>query len=223
MPVKNKKRVNTSGRSRKFFLVTYLSEIQLQFVLLQRTVSQIRSYAYCRHDKDVTKDENGNEIPVEPHTHLVIVTYNACTLSAVRRWFHGYKDEEGKEITTTGQICTDIYHAYDYLIHDLPDCRDKFQYPPESRIVQDSENLFKADERVEWDNIQLAAEMLYKGANPRDLACKFGRDFILHYNQIKSYLYDVMCFEKNDDINTISDLFDYEERENIKGVFDKWN
>lgn len=159
----------------------------MKLCLIQHT-NQIRVYAYAYHDKD--KREDGTL--KEPHFHLILITYNTCSLSAVRRWFSGYVDKNG-DITTTAQACTDVFQMYDYLTHKHD--KDKYQYD-DSIVISNDKDYFKANERSEYDNITLATEMLITGAKVRDLGRIFGRDFILHFNAIKSYVNDVMRFEK---------------------------
>ena len=114
----------SSGRSRKFSCITYLSEIQLKVCLLAHS-SQIRYYAYALHDKDIREDGTLKE----PHIHLILITYNTCSISAIRRWFSGYVDNNGP-ITTTAQSCSDVFSMYDYLTHNTKECiaLGKYQY-----------------------------------------------------------------------------------------------
>ena len=185
---------STSGRARKFSCITYLSETQLQVCLLAHA-EQIRCYAYAYHDKDVREDGT----PKEPHIHLIIVTYNACTVSAIRRWFKGYIDKNG-DITTTAQICNDVFEMYDYLTHSTKEAREQGKYQYDKSIVKCNKNAiktkyFQASAESEYDNITLATEMLLSGEKLRNLGKVFGRDFILHYNAIKSYCNDVLKFQ----------------------------
>lgn len=181
----------SSGRYRKFSCITYLNEIQLGLRILQHS-NQIRAYAWAPHDKDVREDGTLKE----PHIHLIIITYNTCTLSAIRRWFDGFI-KDGKPITTTAQKCTDEYEMYKYLTHSTTQAiaEGKFQYD-ESIIQCNNKGYFQANEESSWDNVQLACEMLLKGATVHDCGKRFGRDFILHYRQIKDYLCDVRLWEK---------------------------
>lgn len=190
MVVQKMKLKGGSGRYRKFSLITYLHEVQLRRVLVEHS-NQIRAYAYAYHDKDVNEDGTLKE----PHTHLIIVTYNACTLSAVRRWFSGFV-LDGKDVTTTAQKCTDEYEMYEYLIHNTVPAKAAGKYQYDAKIRQSNNHgYFKADEVSSWDNIQLACEMLLQGVSVHDCGKKFGRDFILHYRQIKDYLCDVRLWE----------------------------
>lgn len=185
------------SRSRKFSCITYLNELQLK-VCLQAHCNQIRCYAYAYHDKD--KKEDGTL--KEPHTHLILVLYCATSLSAVRRWFSGYSDENG-EITTTAQICSDVFSQYDYLTHNTPQARAEGKYQYDKSIVKVNktaieERYFQASEESNFDSITLATEMLLKGAKVHDCGKIFGRDFILHYNAINQYVNDILEWESND-------------------------
>lgn len=195
------KKFNASGRYRRFSCITYLNENQLKMCLI-RHHEQIRVWAYALHDKDTKEDGTLKE----PHFHLVIITYNGCTVSAVRRWFSGFKDENGA-ITTTAQVCADIYEMYDYLTHDTVQAKldGKNQYSKD--IVQTSDReFFKASLESEYDSITLAAEFLLKGKSIHQCGRIFGRDFILHYNAIKNYLMDILQSEKDEYINNFEDL-----------------
>lgn len=192
-----------SSRSRKFSCITYLSEIQLK-VCLTKHISQIRCYAYAFHDKDIKEDGSLKE----PHFHLIIITYNTCTLSAIRRWFSGYVDKNG-DITTTAQKCSDVFKMYDYLTHNTPECvaLNKYRYD-KSIVITNDVRYFQASSESEYDNILLASEMLLKGEKVQDVAKIFGRDFIIHYNTIKSYVNDVLRFRKYN--MSLEDVLEYE-------------
>lgn len=191
-----------SGRVRKFSCITYLTEEQLLLCLV-RHVNQIRSCAYAFHDKD-TRDDGTLK---EPHFHLVIVTYNTCTVSSVRRWFAGYCDSNG-DITTTAQICSDVFTMYDYLTHNTRESIQQNKYRYDSSIVKiiGEQDYFQATERTEYDNITLACEMLLNGRTIHDCGKIFGRDFILHYNAIKTYLSDVYLTENGAGYENINDV-----------------
>ncbi len=198
---------SSTGRARKFSCITYLSELQLQVCLLAHA-EQIRCYAYAYHDKDVREDGTLKE----PHIHLIIVTYNTCTVSAIRRWFKGYVDKNG-DITTTAQICNDVFEMYDYLTHSTKEAREQGKYQYEKDIVKCNDTAiktryFQASAESEYDNITLATEMLLKGEKVRDLGKIFGRDFILHYSAIKNYCNDVLRFCKYGD--TFEDILEKE-------------
>lgn len=202
---------NTSGRTRKFSCITYLSELQLKLKLLEHS-NQIRCYAYAYHDKDTKEDGTLKE----PHFHLIIITWNTCTCSSVRRWFSGYIDANGLDITTTAQKCSDPLAQYDYLTHNTPEAKAMGKYQYDKSIVQtnDKDGYFNASEQSEYDNITLAAEMLLKGVSVQDCGKRFGRDFILHYGTIRKYVNDVLRCQKYN--HTLEYILDEEYEKEIE-------
>ena len=140
---------------------------------------------------------------------MVIVTHNTCSLSAIRRWFSGHYDDKGMEITTTAQICSDVFTMYDYLTHNTKEARTdgKYQYDKSIVITNDIE-YFEKGRGADDDNILLACESLLNGAKVRDLGKRYGRDFILHFNQIKTYVNAVQRYEKYN--MTLEDILDRE-------------
>lgn len=211
---------NNSGRSRKFCCISYLNEFQI-IKCLSEHLSQIRAYAYILHDKDTfnEKDEKKNpdnragELKIS-HYHLIIVTYNACTVSAVKRWFSGYVDSNGP-INTNVEICNDIYAYDDYLTHE-----DKKSLA-ENKVIYDRENVvysnkpyFQAHESANYDNSVLAVEMLLKGVPLRTVYQIFGKDVIYHYSQIKNVVRDTLIWEDKK-IKDFNQLLDFEELGNF--------
>lgn len=182
----------SSGRGRKFSCVTYLTETQLQSRLADHK-EQIRVYSYAYHDKDVREDGTLKEL----HCHIVIVTYNTCTISSLQRWFKA-DDEEGKPINTMVQICNDVYKMYDYLTHSTVDAvaAGKYQYDKSIIVSNDDEGYFQASPSSNYDNILLATEMLLKGYSVREVGRKFGRDFIIHYRAVENYVFRVLEQQK---------------------------
>ncbi|MBP3608269.1 MAG: hypothetical protein J6J11_08125 [Treponema sp.] len=203
--------------SRKFSLISYLNEEQIQKCLLSHGC-QIRCYEYIYHDKDVFDeiDEKKNSehkagTPKEPHYHILIVTFNQCTVSAVRKWFKGYVDSNG-EITTTAQVMCDVYSMDEYITHDDKEsiARGKFRYP-RSAVKCSDINYFQAKLESEYDNSTLIVEMLLRGVSIRQIVKMFGKDFIYHYSQIKQVVNDIQVCEKHN-INDIGHLIGFQEQ-----------
>lgn len=187
-------RGSVNSRYRKFSCVTYLDDIRFKLALMQHS-NQIRAYAYAYHDKDLKEDGKLKE----PHIHFLIVTYNTCTISSVTRWFGRPLDDKGQEINTFVQNCSDVYYMFDYLTHNTPDCIAQGKYRYDKEIVRSNDfGYFQADEKSSYDNITLACEMLLKGEKVHEVAKIFGRDFILHYNTIRNYVFDVLRERKYD-------------------------
>ena len=211
-------------RTRKFCAITYLNQFQIIKCLTEH-INQIRAYAFIYHDKDTYTEEDvydGCGYVVgdlkQPHYHLIVITYNACTVSAVKRWFGGYIDKNGS-INTNVQLCNDIYAYDDYLCHEDKKsiAEGKFHYNRDN-VVYSNRDFFKANECCEYDNSLLAAEMLLKGVPLRTVGKIFGKDIIYHYSQIKQYVNDVQVFEKHN-IKDFGQLLDYQTFGNV-ALFD---
>lgn len=200
---------NSVSRSRRFSCITYLTELQLKACIL-RHINQIRYYAYAYHDKDVRED---GTLKI-PHFHIILVTYNTCTLSAIRRWFSGYTDING-DINTTSQICSDVYTMYDYLTHTTKEAIDSGKFVYDKSIVKtnDTDGFFRANEESEYDSITLALENLIKGTDIHTLCKRYGRDFILHYNAIKQVYSDITRCDKYN--MTLDDILQEEFENNL--------
>lgn len=186
--MKGCKKKMSNSRTRNFSLTSYLDAAKINLTLLAHE-NQIRFYAYILHDKDTNEDGTLKE----PHYHIIIVTYNAKTVSAVRRWFYGWVDKEGKDINTLGQACNDIYNAYDYLYHKNQP--DKYQYDSDL-IVSNNKGHFLGSADTDIDSATQMLFDLVKGVSYRQMAKKYGRDFIFHYQALRVLGYDMICEER---------------------------
>lgn len=174
-------------RPRSFSLVTYLDISQVQDVLLKHD-KQIRAYAYIEHNRDC--DENGEVKP--RHIHILIRTIQGRTVSDICNWFSGFFDDKGLGINTLGQEMHDISNSYLYLTHSTQQAleENKYQYSPDEIFTNDREYFEKASYNDE-DNITLAVSELLEGKPLKEVALKYGRDFILHYQSIRLLVNDI--------------------------------
>lgn len=177
----------TKRRTRSFSLVTYLDIFQVQDVLLKHD-KQIKAYAYIEHDRDV--DENGEIKP--RHIHILIRLIQARTVSDICNWFSGFFDDKGLGINTLGQEMHDISNSYLYLTHSTPQALEqgKYQYSPDDVFSNDRDFFEKASYNDE-DNITSALSELLEGKPLKEVALKYGRDFILHYQSIRLLVNDI--------------------------------
>lgn len=182
-----------------FTVRTYFSKKQLELFLDYRCRSMIQHFAYCYHDSDYK--ENGQL--VEPHFHIVIKLFRPRTLEAVEKWFSGYHDEKGMEITykvipLSGR--QDITNQYEYLLHLTTRARSegKHMYSVEERIVDDVDFWEPYSFKFSQQNLMQAVFRICSGELTLRSACfEYGRDFILHYGVIKSLVQDIAKEEVN--------------------------
>lgn len=174
-------------RYRAFCLSSYLSKIQIAEVL-ERHSRQVRAYAYIEHNRD--KNEDGT--PKERHIHLLLKLVNNTTVEAVRNWFKGYTDVNGLPINTLGQPMHDITSSFDYLTHETEQARaeGKELYSKEEIISNDIQ-YFQDNTLYDEDNISLALAEMCEGIPLQEVARKYGRDFIIHYQSIKLLFNDI--------------------------------
>lgn len=174
-------------RSRSFSLVTYLDVSQVQDVLLKHD-KQIKAYAFIEHDRD--DDENGEIKP--RHIHILLRLIQGRTVGDICNWFSGYFDNKGVGINTLGQEMHDISNSYLYLTHSTSQALEqgKYQYSPNDIYTNDREYFEKASYNDE-DNITLAVSELLEGKLLKEVALKYGRDFILHYQSIRFLVNDI--------------------------------
>lgn len=168
-------------RSRKFALVTYLPEPVL-VECLNKHQSSIRGFAYAYHDKDETEEGKIKET----HAHIVLWLYNASTIERIRRWFYAL-DDIGQPINTLGQVCHDIFSAYEYLWHK--NNPEKYQYDP-SVVVSSDPSLFESDDSPD-DSLMDAVNDLLEGVPLIDVTRRYGRDFIMRYGHIRQLMEDI--------------------------------
>lgn len=95
-------------------------------------------YAYCVHDKDLDNDGDDRKT----HLHLIIVFPNTTTQKHALSVFKELEKDDCSMIPNDViKRVINIRRAYNYLIHDTDECREKnkYQYSPKERI---SGNMF---------------------------------------------------------------------------------
>lgn len=178
-------------RVRSFSLSSYLMKSEVVEVL-RKHERQIRAYAFIEHDRDLNKDGT----PKPRHIHLLLRTVNSRTVDDVRNWFKGFTDDNGMPVNTLGQEMHDIRSSFEYLTHDTEAAisEGKFRYDA-ADIVSNDVEYFKGTSERDEDNITLAVMDLCNGILLRDVALKYGRDFIIHYASIKLLFNDIQLQE----------------------------
>lgn len=98
-------------------------------------------YALIIHDKDI--DENGQ--PKKVHKHLVIELINPISFNSIQKRFNGAHIEPIKYKKS----------SYQYLIHNSPNSKEKYQYDPNDII---SNNLDLVKNIIESEEVEIFNE-----------------------------------------------------------------
>lgn len=103
-------------------------------------------YALIVHDKDViqVQDEQSGEVREEPkkvHKHIVIEVKNPVSFEAMKKRFEGAHIETIKYKKS----------AYQYLIHNSPKSKEKYQYSPEEIVSNDLQAVKFAIETEDYE------------------------------------------------------------------------
>lgn len=162
-------------QSRKWSLVTYLCPDEIAKVFADK-VDKVRSYAYCTHDKDEGKEQ---------HTHVIVWLNTPYAASTIKNWFRG-EDIKGQLANTLAEPCKDVAAMFRYLTHQ--DNPEKYQYSPDDVICSDPSSF---EDDVQTDDTWTAVEDLLNGVPLKEVARRYGRDFIHHYSHIRQLVADI--------------------------------
>lgn len=158
----------------------------------------VKHWSIILHDKDVL--ENG-EVK-QPHTHILLYTYDAKSSSAVLKRFENlakqYALENGGEVQNTfGQLCYEPLAMYRYQLH--LDDYDKHQYDTFERITDD--DCYWSDfERANGKSENKAVEIfdaLCEGASTRDMLVRFGCEYSHNADKYKQL---VRCYRSEKEL-----------------------
>lgn len=162
--------------------ICYDSEGLANFVKDNNSV--VDEYAYILHDRDVKEDGS----PKEPHYHFLFVLHRSRRLSDIQSCMK--KTLDGNVLL---QPCHSVSDTYGYLTHE-DDC-DKVKYDESDIVSSADKSYWKPDNSINdsdssCDSIMLAYLDLMNSMPLTQCAKKYGRDFIIHYNHVKSLLLD---------------------------------
>lgn len=152
-------------------------------------------YAYITHDKDYILNENGDMELKKEHKHLMIELENALTFNSIQNKFKGAHIEVPKYKKS----------AYQYLIHNRPNARDKYQYDFTDIITSSPKEL---KDIIESEDCELFRETMFLEyiADGTITQYQFVKRFGL--NAYKQYwsVYNVMIEQLNTDKEMIEDF-----------------
>lgn len=172
------------SKLKDYSLVTYLSESQLQDVILRfYKAGALSHYLYIYHDKDSSV----------PHFHVYLNFNIGVRQSQVLLFFQGYIDEKGLDINTNIQPVFHPDAMFDYFLHNTEDClkANKFLYD-EKDLKSDNVDYFRnITPSVAEDSSGSVIYYLTDGCSLFDMIDMFGRDFIINYSKYKVLLEDL--------------------------------
>lgn len=198
--------MNLNERIRNHSLIFYGSQEELLHIL-DKYSSRISKYAFAFHDCDLWDSDCKDAVTGEfkhrkgdikqPHFHVLVVFYNACTVKASARLFKTETDNAFAERVGDMQLC------YEYLWHKNDP--DKFQYQKiivKSNDINWFEKICVEGVKPDSDNkAELIVMDLLVGVNFRTMLSRYGRDFVIHLSQYEEvarriYQQDMIAREK---------------------------
>lgn len=187
---------------------TYLTEDQVEAVIRKHD-SMICVAYMATHDKDVNVDGS----PKVPHVHVNLLLDRSRELAGTLSWFKA-SDENGKPIQTHVEAVLDSVGTDDYLTHDTAEARakGKYQYDEEDiKIIKGSRDEFRTFE-TDWvrkhkarlkkeiaqDETEEMINDIIAGKSFREMARKYGRDYMKNCWTYRSYCSHIVLEESGD-------------------------
>lgn len=183
-------------------LMSYATEEELQKVILSKR-EYILGCAYIFHDKD----DNEN------HYHIQLTLKRSRRLSDIIGWFKNCSDSKGEKANTFGEITLSCRAQEEYFTHSDDESRNagKHQYLPENIKVLDDigdpwDFVTAHDKQVgviqkrresEDENEQLLQDII-DGVSQREMARKYGRDYMKNFKVYRAFASNVVLEETCD-------------------------
>lgn len=147
-------------------------------------------YAYIYHDSD-TKDDGS---PKEPHFHILVYRKSGFRLTPAVRAFSQ---------NTLIQPCRSRKLSYEYLTHKNDP--DKHSYSTSSihEFHRDGKDTFS--QTVKESQMNAFSQMLddITQLSRRELAVKYGRDYMLNYRRYEQFASDVAYEDKTSEVDAL--------------------
>ena len=170
---------------------------------LKNQYSVVSEYAYILHDRDIKEDGT----PKEFHYHFLLVLQRSRRLADIQSYM-----KYSLQGNVMLQPCHSVSASYGYLTHENDD--SKVHYDESSIVTSTDSSYWKADtlsnDCVKSCDTILSAYLDLLNSMPlSECAKKYGRDFIIHYNHIKSLLLDSGMILDKGVYRPRGDLVDY--------------
>ena len=183
-----------SPSSRWHRIVTYIPPQYIDECLRYNS-SWIKAWATAYHDRDL----EGDGTPKQPHTHILLYTYNYKSSSAVKKDFDKYAkylakklqdagDENATPQNTLTKIADYPVSYFAYLLHENDP--DKYRYEPSVRKVSDP-SWWKSYDESGGKSTNIALQIfdsLQEGMTTRDLLVNYGCEYAHNHNRYKELL-----------------------------------
>lgn len=158
------------ARARQFFIRTYLKPEEFEPI-----TKAAKNWAYILHDKD------GGE----PHYHIIAVFKNARTEDGIRAIIPNTQQTRIEIIKNGIEAC------YRYLTHE--DNPEKYHYSKDE--IQSNGKKYFEEDKAENETAEQIIEDILQGLSLRELARRYGRDFMKNWRKYKEFAYYVMLQE----------------------------
>lgn len=193
-------------------LVTYASASDIERILRDKS-EQLVFAEYIHHDKDTKEDGT----PKIPHSHILLELKAPRLMSDVAKWFKKCVDDKGELVTTRYKEILNTASADDYLTHsgDSKGEAGKYQYErTQVRELQgnledfrskptrtDRLNEAQASKDEKADEVEGLLNDIVRGLPMREMARKYGRDYIKNRKAYTEYA-GLMALEEGADLDT---------------------
>lgn len=167
---------------RKISILTYANKLQVD-TILERKKGAYTDYAYILHDKD----------NAPPHIHIFLAFASDRRGIDILKWFDNIIDEKGQIINTRFEPVRNSESLIDYLTHKNEQNKHKYE---ETDIIYSSEQARERLIEDTADNGFNALDEMLNGVKLREIARKYGKDFIRNYISYKTLKNDIIEEEK---------------------------
>ena len=195
-----------SPKNRDYFITVNEDAESYQDTLERVRELNYKLYAYIVHDKDKiieVNEETGEqtEKPKRVHKHIVIELNNPITFNSMQSKFPGAHIEVPKYKKS----------AYQYLIHNLPSAKEKYQYSLNEII---SNNIKEVEQIIKSETFELFYEnqfLRYVAQGVRT-TYQFMKRFGLNAYRQYWFVYEKLLNELNTDKELQRDVAELEEQ-----------
>lgn len=178
-------------------LVTYAKPEQVAKILLEKS-SQLQYAETAYHDKDTDKD---------PHSHINLWLVNPRDPQDLRKWFKACADHKDEIANTFVEPTHNAEGAHEYLTHKNQE--GKYQYADEvikvlagkteeylESVTDEEEVRNRSQERArdrealreaQADDVEAQLQAIIDGTSHREMARRYGRDYIKNHKAYKEY------------------------------------